>query len=114
MSFDRTDRVSEELKKELAALIPNLKDPRISGMCSVISATITKDFKFAKAYISVMGNDKEKEDTIKGLNSASGFIRKEIGRALRLRYTPEISFELDSSIEYGAHISKLLSDIEKR
>ena len=57
MSFDRTDRVSEELKKELAALIPNLKDPRISGMCSVVSATITKDFKFAKAYISVLGNE---------------------------------------------------------
>lgn len=114
MSFDRTDRVSEELKKELAALIPTLKDPRISGMCSVISATITKDFKYAKVYISVMGNDKEKTDTIKGLNSASGFVRKEIGRALRLRYTPEITFELDSSIEYGAHISKLLSDIEKR
>lgn len=114
MSFDRTDRVSEELKKELAALIPNLKDPRISGMCSIISATITKDFKFAKVYVSVMGSDKEKEDTIKGLNSASGFVRKEIGRALRLRYTPEITFELDSSIEYGAHISKLLSDIEKR
>ena len=114
MSFDRTDRVSEELKKELAALIPNLKDPRISGMCSVISATVTKDFKFAKAYISVLGTDIEKEDTIKGLNSAAGFVRKEIGRALRLRYTPEISFELDSSIEYGAHISKLLSDIEKR
>lgn len=114
MSFDRTDRVSEELKKELASLIPNLKDPRISRMCSVISATITKDFKFAKVYISVMGNDKEKQDTIKGLNSAAGFVRKEIGRALRLRYTPEITFELDSSIEYGAHISKLLSDIEKR
>lgn len=114
MSFDRTDRVSEEVKKELAALIPTLKDPRISGMCSIISATVTKDFKFAKVYVSVMGNEKEKADTIKGLNSASGFLRKEIGKALRLRYTPEISFELDSSIEYGAHIFKLLSDIEKR
>lgn len=114
MSFDRTDRVSEELKKELAALIPNLKDPRISDMCSVISATITKDFKYAKAYISVLGTEKEKEDTLKGLSSAAGFIRKEIGKSLRLRHTPELTFELDSSIEYGAHISKLLSNLEKR
>ncbi len=111
MSVDRTMRVSEELKKELAALIPTLKDPRISGMCSIISAKVTKDFKFAKIYVSVMGSDEEKQNTIKGLNSAAGFLRKEAGRALQIRYTPPSSFELDNSIEYGAHISKLLSEI---
>lgn len=114
MAFDRIDRVSEEVKRELASIIRDLKDPRLPQMISVVNVNVTKDFKFAKAYISVMGTEEEKQNTIRGLNSAAGFIRKEVGRALRLRYTPEISFELDSSIEYGAHISKLLSDIEKR
>ena len=111
MSFDRTDRVSEELKKELAALIPNLKDPRISGMCSVISATITKDFKFAKAYISIMGNENAQKDGIAALKSASGFIRREIGHRLNLRNTPEFIFELDDSIAYGAHINEILKEL---
>ena len=66
-----------------------------------------------QAYISVMGTEEQKQDAIRGLNSAGGFIRREIGRQLQLRYTPEFSFVLDNSIEYGAHISKVLSDIEK-
>ena len=90
-----------------------MKDPRIPEFVSVVSVKVTKDFKFAKAYISVMGTEEQKQDAIRGLNSAGGFIRREIGRQLQLRYTPEFSFVLDNSIEYGAHISKVLSDIEK-
>lgn len=113
MNFDRIDRVSEEVKRELAGIIRELKDPRIPEFVSVVSVKVTKDFKFAKAYISVMGTEEQKQDAIRGLNSAGGFIRREIGRQLQLRYTPEFSFVLDNSIEYGAHISKVLSDIEK-
>ena len=113
MNFDRIDRVSEEIKRELAGIIRELKDPRIPEFVSVVSVKVTKDFKFAKAYISVMGTEEQKQDAIRGLNSAGGFIRREIGRQLQLRYTPEFSFVLDNSIEYGAHISKVLSDIEK-
>lgn len=114
MNFDRIDRVSEEVKRELAGIIRELKDPRIPEFVSVVSVKVTKDFKFAKAYISVMGTEEQKQAAIQGLNSAGGFIRREIGHQLQLRYTPEFSFVLDNSIEYGAHISKVLSDIEKK
>ena len=114
MNFDRIDRVSEEVKRELAGIIRELKDPRIPEFDSVVSVKVTKDFKFAKAYISVMGTEEQKQAAIQGLNSAGGFIRREIGHQLQLRYTPEFSFVLDNSIEYGAHISKVLSDIEKK
>ncbi len=114
MGFDRIDRVSEEVKRELAGLIRELKDPRICDFVSIIAVKVTKDFKFAKVYISVLGSQEQKEGTIKGLNSAAGFIRREIGRKIQLRYTPEFSFVLDDSIEYGAHISKVLADIEKK
>ena len=113
MGFDRIDRVSEEVKRELAGIIRELKDPRISEMTSIVTVKVTKDFKFAKVYISVLGKDEEKTATIKGLNSAAGFVRREIGKRVQLRYTPEFTFVLDDSIEYGAHISKVLSDINK-
>jgi len=114
MSYDRIDRVSEEVKRELASLIRELKDPRIPEFITIVAVKVTKDFKFAKAYISIMGEKEAKDNAIKGLNSASGFIRREIGQRLQLRYTPEFTFVLDNSIEYGAHISKVLSDMEKK
>ncbi len=114
MGFDRIDRVSEEVKRELAEIIRELKDPRICEFVSIISVKVTKDFKFAKVYISVIGTNEQKDDTVKGLNSAAGFIRREIGRRIQLRYTPQFTFVPDDSIEYGAHISKVLSDIEKK
>lgn len=112
MGFDRTDRVSEEIKRELVPIIRSLKDPRIPEFTSVISVDVTKDFKYAKVYVSVMGGDKD--DAIKGLNSAKGFVRREIGKKLMIRYTPEFTFVLDTSIEYGAHIAQVLSDIDKK
>lgn len=114
MSYDRIDRVSEEVKRELSDIIRSLKDPRIPSLTSVVSVKVTKDFKFAKAYISVMGTEDEKQDAIAALSRASGFVRREIGNRLKLRYTPQFSFVLDSSIEYGAHISQVLADIERK
>lgn len=113
MSFKRTDRISEEVKKELSSVIRELKDPRIPMMTSVVKVDVTNDLRYAKAYISIMGNDEEKKDAIKGLTAAAGFIRREIGSRIKLRCVPEFSFVIDTTIEYGAHINKLLNDISK-
>ena len=111
MSFKRTDRISEEVKKELSSVIRDLKDPRIPMMTSVVKVDVTNDLRYAKAYISVMGNDEEKKAAIKGLTAAAGFIRREIGSRIKLRCVPEFNFVIDTTIEYGAHINKLLNDI---
>ena len=113
MSFKRTDRINEEIKKELSSIIRELKDPRIPMMTSVVNVSVTNDLRYAKAYISIMGTDEEKQDAIKGLKAAAGFIRREVGSRIKLRAVPEFTFELDNTIEYGAHINKLLNDISK-
>lgn len=109
--MDRIVRISEEVKKEISAIIQNeLKDPRLSKLISVLHVKVTKDLYFAKVYISVLGNDEEKKNTLEGLKSSAGFIRREIGHRIKLRHTPEIQFELDNSIEHGAYISKLIDE----
>ena len=110
-NYSRTDRISEEVKRELSAVIRELKDPRLPNMVSVIAVRVTKDLKFAKAYISIMGDDNVQNDGIAALKSASGFIRREIGHRLNLRNTPEFAFELDNSIEYGAHINEIIKGL---
>lgn len=110
-NYNRTDRVSEEIKRELAAIIRELKDPRLPSMVSVVNVRVTKDLKFAKANISVMGDEKKKKDAFAALKSASGYIRKEVSRRLNLRNTPEFTFVEDDSIEYGAHIEQLLKNL---
>ena len=109
--MDRTDRISEEIKKEISAIIQyELKDPRLPQMISVTGVDVTKDLRYAKVYVSVLGSENEKQDAITGLKSAAGFIRREIGRRIQLRYTPEIIFELDNSIERGVYINKLINE----
>ncbi|MBQ2932907.1 MAG: 30S ribosome-binding factor RbfA [Clostridia bacterium] len=110
-AYNRIDRISEEVKKELSAIIRELKDPRVSTLVSVVNVSVTKDLKFAKAYISVLGNEKAQKDVIDALKSASGFIRREIGHRINLRATPEFTFILDNSIEYGAHINQVLKNL---
>ena len=111
---NRIDRINEEARKEISEIIRELKDPRITkGLCSVVSVDITKDLRWCKAYISVFGDEAVQKDAIEGLKSAAGFVRKELAHKLGLRYTPEILFTLDNSIEHGAHINKLLNDINK-
>lgn len=112
MTYDRTARISEEVKRELSVLIKNeLKDPRLSEIVTVTGVNVTKDLRYAKVYVSVLGDQKEKVSSLKALKSASGFIRHEIGNRIQLRYTPEFLFELDNSIEHGIHIAKILKDI---
>ena len=111
MASNRIGRINEEIQRELSALIPAVKDPRVTGMISVTAVETTPDLRYAKAYISVL--DKENgERVLKGLRSASGWLRRELGSALKLRYTPELVFQLDDSIDKGAHILELLRSVE--
>ena len=107
MASNRIGRINEEIQRELASLIPNVKDPRVSGLISVTAVDTTPDLRYAKIYISVL----DKSDCAqvpKGLKSASGYLRRELGHALQLRYTPELTFVRDDSIDQGAHILDML------
>ena len=107
----RIDKINGEVMRELANIIRNLKDSRIPLMTSVVKVSVTNDLRYAKAYISVMGDDETKKKAMEGLKSAAGYIRREIGKRIDLRYTPEFIFELDSSIEHGARIEQLLNNL---
>ena len=112
MSQQRIARINEEIQKELSSLIRTLKDPRVQqSMVSVTKVEATGDLRYAKVYISVLDKDKSKE-TLKGLKSAGGFLRREIGSRLQLRYTPELIFEQDDSIAYGARMYDLLKSLD--
>lgn len=114
MQFERADRVSEEVKKQISGIIQNeLKDPRISAdLISVIKVNMSKDLKYAKVFISIFDKDKEKIDkSYKALINSIPYIRREITKRLKLRVAPEITFELDDSIEYGARISQILEQL---
>ena len=109
--MDRTDRISKEMQKEISDLIQyQIKDPRLPRFVSVTAVRVTKDLRYATVYVSVLGNADEKKDALEALKSASGFIRREIGQRIKLRYTPEIRFKLDDSIEHGLYISKLIDE----
>jgi ribosome-binding factor A len=107
----RANRVGEQMKKELSDIIGRkIKDPRI-GFVTVTDVQVTGDLQQAKVYISVLGDDEQRENTLKGLAKAKGFIRTEIGNRIRLRKTPEIIFEWDESIDYGNRIETLLHQL---
>ena len=114
MASNRIARINEEIQRQLSADIRRLKDPRVSGsgMVSVTRVDTTGDLRYAKIYVSVLDKSQEK-DVLKGLKSAGGFLRRELGSALGLRYTPELIFEADDSIAYGAHILEVMHDVEK-
>lgn len=113
MANNRINKINEEVRRELATIIRELKDSRIPLMTSVVAVNVTNDLSYAKCYISVMGDEDVQKKALEGLKSASGFIRREIGRRIDLRHTPEFLFELDHSIEHGAYINQVLSDINK-
>ena len=111
----KNTRINGEVQKELSSIIRGeIKDPRIHPMTSVMAVEVAPDLKTCKADISVLGNQDAKEATIRGLNSAEGYIRRQLARNLNLRNTPEIRFILDESIEYGVNMSKLIDDVAKR
>jgi ribosome-binding factor A len=108
----RANRVGEQMKKELSDIIGRkMKDPRI-GFVTVTDVQVSGDLQQAKVYITVLGGEDQRENTLKGLAKAKGFIRSEVGQRVRLRKTPEIIFEFDESIEYGNHIETLLRKVQ--
>lgn len=111
MAKFRVGRVGEQIKKELSHILQNdIKDPRI-GFITVTGVEITNDLSQAKVYLSVLGDDEQKEGTLKALEQAGGFIRSELGKRVRLRHTPELIFKFDASIEYGSRIDQLLRNL---
>ncbi|QKY69065.1 30S ribosome-binding factor RbfA [Lentibacillus sp. CBA3610] len=113
MSDIRANRVAEQMKKELGEIIgQKLKDPRV-GFVTVTDVEVTGDVQQAKVFISVLGSEEEKHDTLLGLAKAKGFIRSEIGKRIRLRKTPEITFEFDEAYEYGKRIEEILRELNK-
>lgn len=112
MSQTRVEKVQELMKQEVSEIVlRELKDPRI-GFVTVTEVKCTADLREAKIYVSVMGSDDQVKNTLVGLKSSMGFIRREIGRRIRLRFTPEISLALDKSLDYSAHIQELLLKVE--
>ena len=113
MASNRINRINEEIQKALSDLLRNVKDPRVSGtMISITRVETTPDLRFAKTYVSFLEEDKAK-DAIKGLESASGYLRWELGAALQLRHTPSLQWALDDSITYGAKMLKLINSLDK-
>ena len=110
----KNTRINGEVRKELSIIISSkIKDPRIHPMTSVVDVEVTPDLKFCKAYISVLGDEQVQKSTMEGLNSAMGFIRKELAHSVNLRNTPAITFIMDQSIEYGVNMSKKIDDLTK-
>lgn len=113
MSF-RPERLAEAIKKEVSALLRDeLKDPRI-GFVSITAVKVSKDLRYAEIFASVFGEPAEQKQTIAALAKAQGFVRSELGRRIRLRYTPEITFKLDQSIGHGARLIKLMEEVREK
>lgn len=112
MSTHRTARIAEEIKKELSQMIrEEIKDHRVQGLISITSVEVTNDLRFAKVYVSKLGDVSEINDVLIGLEKASGYLRSELAKRLQLRMTPELIFKADTSLEYGAKINQILSGI---
>ena len=112
MASNRMGRINEEIHREMSSLIRTVKDPRVTGMVSVTAVEATNDLRYAKIFISVLDKS-DVNQVLKGLKSAAGYLRRELGRTLNLRYTPELIFERDDSIDKGAHVLDLLRDPER-
>ena len=111
MASNRINRINEEIQKELSDLIRNLKDPRIQNtMISITRVETTPDLRYTKVYVSFLQEDRA-ADALKGLKSAAGYLRRELGRSLNLRYTPQIMWALDDSITYGAKMLALINSL---
>lgn len=110
----KNTRVNIEVQRALSTLINReLKDPRINPMTTIVATEVAPDLKTAKIYISVLGDEESRESTLKGLRSAASFLRGQLARELNLRHTPELTFIMDSSIEYGVNMSKLIEEVNK-
>jgi len=113
MEGKRSEKVADLIQKEISQmLVKSIKDPRI-GFVTITKVTVSEDCRFARVYYSVAGTPEERERSMRGLDSAKGYVRKELGRRIRLRYTPEIMFQFDPSIEYAIHMEELIQSIHQ-
>lgn len=114
MNNKRLNRISEEVKKALSAILFNgLKDPRVTSMTTITDVEVTRDLSYANIYVSVLGDKKDKEASLKGLKNAKGFIRSELGKKIDLRHVPEPIFHLDETVEHASHIAELLQQVKE-
>lgn len=112
--YDRTSRIAEEIRKEISSIIRmELKDPRLSELLSITGVKVTRDLKYANVYVSVFGDEEKRNSAIAALKKAAGFIRRQIGNRIKLRYTPELIFEIDNSIEHGVYMMNLINKTVK-
>lgn len=113
MSYQRIDRISEEVRREVDRIIrEELNDPRLGGTFSITRAEVTRDLRYARIFVSVLEDDK-RDDVMAALKSAAGFIRRALGKGMLIRYSPELTFVSDRNIAYGVHIAKVLADAQK-
>ena len=112
MASNRIGRINEEIQRELSSLIRTVKDPRVHGLVSITAVDTTPDLRYAKIFVSVLDKSDVKE-VVKGLRSAGGYLRRELGRSLQLRYTPELTCVADDSIAEGAHILELIEKLDQ-
>jgi ribosome-binding factor A len=113
MEGRRSEKVADLIQKEISQmLVKSIKDPRI-GFVTITKVMVSEDCRFAKIYFSVAGTEAERENSMRGLDSAKGYVRKELGRRIRLRYTPEIMFQFDPSIEYAIHMGELIQSLHQ-
>ena len=113
MSYQRIDRISEEVRREVDRIIrEELNDPRVTGTFSVTRAEVTRDLRYAKIYVSVLEDDK-REELLRALKSAAGYIRRALGKGIIIRSAPELSFVSDQNIAYGVHIAQVLAEAQK-
>ena len=107
--------INMEVQRQLSTIISRgIKDPRVSPMTTVVAVEVAPDLKTAKAYVSVLGDEEAQKNTLAGLKSAEGYIRRELARTVNLRNTPQIKFVVDQSIEYGVHMSKIIDDVRSK
>ncbi|WP_024620652.1 30S ribosome-binding factor RbfA [Metaclostridioides mangenotii] len=112
-SYNRTARIAEEIRKVVSTmLISGVKDPRINSMVSVTDVEVTNDLRYAYVYVSILGGDQH--STLLGLKSAGGYLRRELGKSIKLRYIPEIIFKFDDSLERGMYMEKLINSVNKK
>ena len=112
MASNRIGRINEEIQRELSSLIRTVKDPRVHGLVSITAVDTTPDLRYAKIFVSVLDKS-DVNEVVKGLRSAGGYLRRELGRSLQLRYTPELTFVADDSIAEGAHILELIEKLDQ-
>lgn len=108
----RIDKITNEVKREAANIIASLKDPRIPDVVSVVSADVSRDLSYATIYVSMLGSNEQRAEALKGLNSAKSYVRRELGRRVKLRITPEVIFKLDDSMITGSHIFGIINSLD--